>query len=69
MYLFIYLLTYYVLFINVLCNFTSFFSWQKSRGVTIKMKPLLIQLHRAAFIFCCARRNLRLLLNLRLLRS
>ena len=46
-----------------------FFSWQKSRGVTIKMKPLLIQLHRAAFIFCCARRNLRLLLNLHLLRS
>ena len=57
--LFIYRFIYYILlFIYVLGVFTSFF-----HGVTIKLKPLRTQLHRAAFFAYSAGRNLRFLLN------
>lgn len=54
-YRFIYL--HFTVYLCAMC-FTSFF-----HGVTIKLKPLRTQLHRAAFFAYSAGRNLRFLLN------
>ena len=56
-YRFIYLFTFYCLFMRYV--FLPLFF----HGVTIKLKPLRTQLHRAAFFAYSAGRNLRFLLN------